>query len=174
MRKEADFTKAYPTYIEEPQNNENDMALKQHREIILNLIMREGDAIRSQYKHVRDQLKYDLLEQTIYPMAVSAAEVQYGKVLLEISDESESGKLVYTGSEIEKSFLDSDMDALGKLLLEHADSYSLSIVDGMIQIVFHFDLYQDVKVDDHTEQIRQIRKLRRLENLRYFAEMGNM
>lgn len=56
MRKEADFTKACPTYIEGSQNNENDMALEQHREIILNLIMREGDAICSQYKHVRKKL----------------------------------------------------------------------------------------------------------------------
>lgn len=141
---------------------------KEHRETILQFIHAECELNSLQYVREKDANKYWVLEKEIWPMAVSVAELQCAKVILFIDEKKHIGKLSFTGQEIMKTHLDTRTTTLGKLLLDYSDTYFVSIQDGMLQIQFLFELYEETKVADYSAEIINIRQLRHQENLRYW------
>lgn len=163
------FTPSYDACGEISSPQDEDEAKKEHQDRVLQLIYAECELNSLQYIRKKDLNKYWLLEEKIWPMAVSVAEMQCAKVILSIDEKKHIGKLSFIGQGIIKTYLDADTTKLGRMLLDNSDTYFVSIQEGMIQIEFFFDLYSVVKVADHSEEIKQLRQLRHQENKRYWS-----
>lgn len=116
------------------------------------------DAQESQFKKVKNEEKWRRLEDVFYPSLCDIAEIQGGRVTLDIDEGALLGQLFYTGD-----FLTLDHSACMGLadfsaLVSSADDLFVSVEDGYFQFQFLFDLYDQVQIADHSRKIAEIEK----------------
>lgn len=84
-------------------------------------------------------------------------KMQGGRVELDINEETLIGQLIYTGEEL---FLDENtcnLKGVRDIVTTASDTY-LSVQEGCFRMQFMFPLFDEVFVEDHSEQIEKIQK----------------
>lgn len=124
----------------------------------LQLSMELVRAQESQYAKIKNEERWDKLEQEFYPVLCEIAKIQGGCVELKIAEEPLTGQLVYTGEVL--TLDSSNLKGLTTFsrIVAAAEDIFVSTHDGYFKFQFFFCLHDKVFVEDHTEQITKIKE----------------
>ncbi len=156
MKKQADFMEVYRRDKAELQSMPYSPPGKrkwQRFELTKELVQAKS----SQYERRKSEDRWNRLVDEFYPLLCEIAEMQGGRVELDISEETLIGQLIYTGEEL---FLDENTCNLkeGHDIVTAASDTYLSVRERCFRIQLMFPLFDEVFVEDHSEQIEKIQK----------------
>lgn len=156
MRREVDFIIQYQQNLKADAEEERPLTAKEQE--YFELLKTYVKIKESQFVKVKNTEKEDRLLNTFYPMLCDIAEIQGGRVILDIHEENYIGELVYIG----ENLVMDDINELGlcdfSALVEAADEVSMSAKGSFFQIKFVFILFGQVQVEDHTGELMELEK----------------
>lgn len=157
MEKSVDFLTEYLEELEEMEKAKrpSETPLEGVDKLRLEYIIELANAKMSQYERIKDEEKWNRLEEVYYPILCIIAEQQGGKVKLEIDEDSFFAQLIYWGSDLTLVGDFGPMKNNVAALICHADSFYVSASDGIFKLQFLFNLYTEEKVEDHSEAIAE-------------------
>lgn len=153
MRKEADFL---------TKHRQRTLGLKQMEKISVTDYGKEEfqllaallEAKESQFLKKRNDERYRVLTEVLYPLLYEIARIQGGHIILNVDEQEFIGTLTYIGDEL---ILDNDMGLSDFIaIISSADDVSISMGDKGLEINLMFKLYDKVQVADCSEEISNI------------------
>lgn len=111
------------------------------------------NAQESQYTRVKNEERWNRLEQEFYPALCVIAKTQGGRVELNIKEDTLIGQLVYIGEGLTLGSSNPEGLAAFSRIVAAAEDIFVSIHDGCSKFQFIFCLHDKVFVEDHAEQI---------------------
>lgn len=124
-------------------------------------------AQESQFQRIKNNEKWEQLEDVFFPCLSKIAKIQGGRVELNINEETFFAELVYIGDDLTlNNIFCTDLADFSAMVSAAEDIY-VSVKDGYFKFQFLFHLYDKVKVADHSEEILEIKRkiqCHRLEN----------
>lgn len=130
------------------------------------------DARESQFTRVKNEEKWRRVEDVLYPALCELAELQGGRVELDINEHALFAQLAYTG---ELLFLDHSACmglAAFNAAVSAADDLFVSVEDGLFHLQFLFCLYDKIQTADHSLEISAIEAKIRRHRLETSREKG--
>lgn len=168
MHKEVDFIAEYnedmKELLAEPQTPPSEWEWQRFR-----LSMELVNAQESQYARVKNEERWNQLEQEFYPALCVIAKTQGGRVELNMGEDTLTGQLIYIGEGLTLGSSDPEGLAAFSRIVSAAEDIFVSTHDGCSKFQFIFCLYDKVFVEDHAEQIAEIKekiRLHRMETMR--------
>lgn len=167
MKKEVDFTAAHREEMRMLKESTKTIPPTRMEQHFFELMQKLAAAKESQFKRIKNEKRWNQLVDAFYPCLCELAEIQGGRVELEIDEETLFAQLVYTGDHliIDDTFSMS-LENFSAIVASSEDVF-ISIKDEYIQFQFFFRLFDHVQVADHSKEIAEIeRKIRwhRFEN----------
>ena len=122
-------------------------------------LMKELAAAKeSQFKRTKNEERWRQLVDVFYPCLCELANIQGGRVELEIDEETFFAKLVYTGNNlILDDTFSMSLTGFSDIVASSEDVF-VSTKDGYLQFQFFFHLYDNVQIADHSKEIEEIEK----------------
>ena len=158
MHKEKDYIAAHQETMRFLQDKRlqrppNEMEL-QRFELEKQLLCAE----QSQYIQVKNEERWQRLENTLFPDLCEIAEIQGGRVALDIDEETYHATLTYTGEPLQLDrtacFGLSEFAAI----VGDAEDVSIDLSGGFIQLQFSFQLSDPKQIADHSKEIEEIKE----------------
>lgn len=157
MRKEADFIEIYKQKMRKYMEVVNQPPTERDWDRF-ELTKELARAQYSQFQRVKNEKRWNQLEHEFYPLLHNIAEMQGGRVELNIDEKIFVGELIYIGSELLLGNLFCTELKDFSAIAHAAENMSISIVDGKFKIYFLFCLYDKIQIADHTEQIAEVER----------------
>lgn len=168
MHKEVDFIAEYneemKELLAEPQTSPSEREWQRFRRS-----MELVNAQESQYTRVKNEERWNRLEQEFYPALCVIAKTQGGRVELNIKEDTLIGQLVYIGEGLTLGSSNPEGLAAFSRIVAAAEDIFVPIHDGCSKFQFIFCLHDKVFVEDHVEQLAKIKekiRLHRMETMR--------
>lgn len=163
MKKVVDYTKFYQEDFPELDVAEKSEPLSGRDLKVRDQLFKIAELIQSQYQCEKDAARWDEMENKIFPQLCEIAELQYGRVEMELDEKELVARVIYTGKELllnRDSFYNL---AAWTAIVSKASEVCIMPQGDMMQIFLIFSLYKKTKIADHSEQIAAEKaKLRQL------------
>lgn len=175
MHKQVDFiaecNEKMKELLAKPQTTPSEREWQRFR-----LSMELVEAQESQYARVKNEARWNRLEQEFYPALCEIAKAQGGRVELNIEEDTLTGQLVYMGEKLALGSADPEGLAAFSEIIAVSEDIFISTHDRCSKFQFIFCLYDKVFVEDHSEQIAEIKekiRVHRAETLRLRRMLSN-
>lgn len=111
---------------------------------------------RSQYIYTKNNEKWSLWLNKYYPLMCELAELQGGRVALNIDEINFVGVLSYWGKELILNNIFSNNLCSVEHMLKLSDDFVVRSNSELIEIQFFFSVYDKQKVSDHTYEMKNL------------------
>lgn len=153
MKKEANYIEEYQREMLHFGLSESEVPTEVEELQYLQLLKEFIDIKTTQFEKRKNKEKWIKVESFFYPFLCNLAKLQGGCAALDIDEETWFAQLTYSG----KYLLIKDMkhkDSLFFLdIMANADDVIFSLKENCFEINFMFELYDKVKIEDHSEEL---------------------
>lgn len=157
MKLEVDFIKQFENEEKELQSIERTPPTQEEWDK-LHLTQEMVDLKLSQYERIKNEDKWKVWVEYFYPIMCQNAEIQGGRVTLDINEESLVGKLTYLGHDLIINNVFCRNLKTMTYMLALTEEYFIGSKDGLVELQFIFHLFDKKKISDYSEGIDCLKK----------------
>ena len=163
MRKEVNYIEEFRQEMKEMETFKSDKSDISSSDTSadleeLHLRIKQHEIEESQYTRVRNEERWHIWIEIIYPYLEMEAKLQGLHVILDVNDEKLTGKITISG---EKLFLSNqwcESKDCFATMLQYSNDFWISNENGLFVIEVLFDLYDKEKTFDKTQEIEKAKQ----------------
>ncbi len=157
MKLQVDFTKKFEEQEKEMMNLDiKPLDEKDYQN--LELTKKLSALYESQYEKIKNEKLWNMWKNVIYPNLCQMAEIEGGRVALEMDESTLVGNLIYCGRHIVIDNVCCNDLRFFRLMLLHTEEFFIEAKDELIELMFTFRLYYKKQIADYSEDIKRLKE----------------
>lgn len=170
MKKEVDYIKEFEEE-ELALTDLNATPVNEKEREKLELTKRIVELTQSQYELIKNDKKWDLWTNAFYEMMAMNAEIQGGKLTLEIDEESLTGTMTYFGHTLIINNVLCNNLKIFAYMMDAAEDFIINPKGEYMELRFIFHVFDKKQIADHSEEIKKLKS--QIYSPEYLAVMLN-
>lgn len=160
MRKEVDYIEeCREMWSEFSQADENTLPVEHASLEEFKLYMEMSELEGSQYQCIKNEEKWRMVVDVLFPWISEIAQYQGARIILDIDEDTLIGKMDILADQLVMVNMDDSNDKdLFVCMSKLADDIFVGIEDGLMKLTYTYTLYDEVQVSDKSDEIEKLKK----------------